>query len=65
MPSYHLSCLRQGRRVGTVDVEAENDEEAIRLARARVDCDTVEVRSSDRGRLSSGPARWASLDPVA
>ena len=63
MPTYHLSCLRRGMLVDTVEVDAETDEQAFAIARARVNCDTVEIWGGDR-RLRTFARHAERLDPV-
>ena len=60
MPVYHLYCLRRGALVDALDVEAEDDAQAVRIAHARANCDRVEVWSDDR-RLSTVETRGAPM----
>ena len=59
MPTYQLFCLRRGMLVDSIDVDAETDEQAVWIARARVNCDTVEIWGGDRCLRTVGPDRAA------
>jgi hypothetical protein len=65
MPTYHLYCLRRGILVDTVDVDAETDEQAVAIARARVNCDTVEIWGDDRRLQTVGRGQAADFLSLA
>jgi hypothetical protein len=64
MPTYHLYGLRNGSPVDSADVDAESEDEAVRLAQERFDCDTVEIWSDDRRLRTAGGRSNVRLDIV-
>jgi hypothetical protein len=51
--------------VDTVDVDAETDEQAVAIARARVNCDTVEIWGDDRRLQTVGRGQAADFLSLA
>lgn len=65
MAEYHLYFLRQGMLVGSTNIEADDDSDAVRIAREQGDGQLVEVWNDHRRVRIVVPARWEQEVPRA
>ena len=63
MADYHLYFLRQGMLVGSTNIEAEDDSEAVQIARQQGDGQLVEVWNDHRRVRVVLPARGPEAQP--
>jgi len=63
MADYHLYFLRQGMLVGSTNIEAEDDSEAVQIAREQGDGQLVEVWNDHRRVRVVLPARGPEAQP--
>ena len=63
MAEYHLYFLRQGMLVGSTSIEAEDDNEAARIARDQGDGQFVEIWNDHRRVRVVTPVRAKEVQP--
>ena len=63
MADYHLYFLRQGMLVGSTNIEAEDDSEAVQIARQQGDGQLVEVWNDHRRVRVVLPASGPEAQP--
>ncbi|MEA3012130.1 MAG: hypothetical protein QOD42_675 [Sphingomonadales bacterium] len=63
MAHYHLYYLRDNKLIGGADIEATNDDEAVRLAKERGEGQAIEIWSAHARVRVVAPAKAPAPEP--